>query len=46
MTSAYATWKRQDPARQARIRAALERIGSSKSLSRDTGEMVSRLLGA
>ena len=44
MTTAFATWKRYDPARRARIRAALERIGSSEPLSRDTGEMVSRLL--
>ena len=44
MTTAYATWKRYDPVRRARIRAALERIGSSEPLSRDTGEMVSRLL--
>ncbi len=45
MTGAFATWKRYDPARQARIRAALERIMAAPDLSRDTGEMVSRLLG-
>ncbi len=45
MTSAFATWRRYDPARQAHIRRALERIGSTRGLSRDTTEMVSRLLG-
>jgi len=45
MTTAFETWRRYDADRQAMMRAALERIGATAGLSRDTGEMVSRLLG-
>jgi aminopeptidase N len=46
MCSAFETWRRYDPARQALIRAQLERLAAVPGLSRDTGEMVSRILGA
>jgi len=46
MSSAFETWKRYDADRQELIRAALERIIDSDGLSRDTGEMVSRILAA
>ena len=45
MISAFSTWRRYDPDRQAKARAALERIAATPGLSRDTTEMVSRLLG-
>ncbi|MDU8911125.1 aminopeptidase N [Aestuariicoccus sp. MJ-SS9] len=45
MCSAFQTWKRYDAARQALIRAELERIMAKPKLSRDTGEMVGRILG-
>ncbi|MDQ7069516.1 MAG: aminopeptidase N [Rhodobacterales bacterium] len=44
MTSAFSTWKRYDAERQALMRAALGRITATKGLSRDTSEMVGRLL--
>ena len=46
MTAAFETWKRFDVDRQARIKSALNRIQSSANLSRDTGEMVGRILSA
>ncbi|TMV07945.1 aminopeptidase N [Ruegeria sediminis] len=46
MCSAFQTWKRYDAGRQAMIRAQLERIASAPDLSRDTTEMISRILGA
>jgi aminopeptidase N len=45
MCAAFETWRRYDPARQAHARAALERILATPDLSRDTTEMVSRILG-
>jgi aminopeptidase N len=45
MCSAFETWRRFDPDRQALIRAQLERILATPNLSRDTTEMVSRILG-
>ncbi|MGY9046557.1 MAG: aminopeptidase N [Rhodobacterales bacterium] len=45
MCSAFQTWKRYDTDRQAKMKAALERIASQPKLSRDTTEMVSRILG-
>ena len=44
MTSAFSTWKRYDAERQALMRAALGRIAATEGLSRDTSEMVGRLL--
>jgi len=46
MCTAFQTWKRYDDARQALILTELERIKSTPGLSRDTNEMVSRILDA
>jgi len=45
MTSAFSTWKRYDADRQGMIRDALMRISKNPGLSKDSDEMVSRLLG-
>ncbi|WP_166416168.1 aminopeptidase N [Cochlodiniinecator piscidefendens] len=45
MSTTFETWKRYDADRQAQMRAALERIQSTPDLSRDTSEMVTRILG-
>ncbi|MEM0934907.1 MAG: aminopeptidase N [Pseudomonadota bacterium] len=45
MTTAFETWARYDADRQGQMRAALERIAATPDLSRDTTEMVSRILG-
>ena len=44
MTTVFETWQRYNPSRQAMMRAALLRIEAKPRLSRDTREMVSRLL--
>jgi aminopeptidase N len=46
MCSAFQTWTRYDADRQALIRTQLQRINSVDGLSRDTNEMVSRILEA
>ncbi|CUH86413.1 Aminopeptidase N [Phaeobacter sp. CECT 5382] len=46
MCTAFQTWKRYDSDRQSLIKAQLQRIASSGGLSRDTNEMVSRILNA
>jgi aminopeptidase N len=46
MCTAFQTWKRYDAPRQALIRQQLQRIKDTKGLSRDTNEMVSRILDA
>ncbi|TNF64685.1 MAG: aminopeptidase N [Rhodobacteraceae bacterium] len=46
MCSAFQTWTRYDAGRRAHARAALERILARDGLSRDTNEMVSRILAA
>jgi aminopeptidase N len=46
MCSAFQTWRRYDAERQSAIKAELERILATPNLSRDTHEMVSRILGA
>jgi aminopeptidase N len=46
MCSAFETWKRYDDHRQSLIRAQLERILATPGLSRDTTEMISRILAA
>ncbi|SIO22373.1 aminopeptidase N [Rhodovulum sp. ES.010] len=46
MSTAFETWTRYDSDRRARMRAAMERIAAREGLSRDMGEMISRLLGA
>ncbi|MCM2560811.1 aminopeptidase N [Lutimaribacter sp. EGI FJ00015] len=45
MCTAFETWARYDSTRQAHAKAALERILETPELSRDTTEMVSRILG-
>ncbi|MFU8883522.1 MAG: aminopeptidase N [Rhodobacterales bacterium] len=45
MCAAFETWTRYDPDRQTHSRAALTRILATPNLSRDTTEMVSRILG-
>ena len=44
MCAAYQTWKRYDDSRQGLIRTQLERIAGTENLSRDTSEMVTRIL--
>ncbi len=44
MTTLFETWHRYDADRQQMIAQALERIGGSDRASRDTGEMVGRML--
>ncbi|SFP06581.1 aminopeptidase N [Tranquillimonas alkanivorans] len=44
MTTLFETWHRYDADRQALMREALERIANTEGLSRDTGEMVGRIL--
>ncbi len=46
MCSAFQTWKRYDADRQALMRTHLIRIADTPNLSRDTTEMVSRILDA
>ena len=45
MTTMFETWARYDADRQGMIREALQRIARTPNLSRDTTEMVSRILG-
>jgi aminopeptidase N len=45
MSAVFETWSRWDTARQTAMRAALARIAATPDLSRDTAEMVARLLG-
>ncbi len=45
MCTAFETWRRYDAGRQALIRDELGRIMRTEGLSRDTAEMVSRILG-
>jgi aminopeptidase N len=45
MCSAFETWRRFDAGRQDLIKAHLKRIADTPDLSRDTSEMVSRILG-
>ena len=44
MCSAFETWRRFDPGRQALIRTELNRIKATPDLSRDTTEMINRIL--
>ena len=46
MCAAFQTWRRYDADRQGMMQEQLERIAALPGLSRDTGEMVSRILGA
>ena len=44
VVTAFDSFRRYDTARQAKMRAALERIAATPDLSRDTTEMVTRIL--
>ncbi len=44
MCSAFETWPRYDEARRAKAQAALARIAATPGLSRNTSEMVTRIL--
>ena len=46
MTTAFETWGRYDADRQALIQTELRRIAATPNLSRDSTEMVTRILGA
>ena len=45
MSTAFETWHRYDAPRQSRIKTELARIAATPKLSRDLGEMASRMLG-
>ncbi|MCV6598245.1 MAG: DUF3458 domain-containing protein, partial [Mangrovicoccus sp.] len=45
MTTLFETWRRYSPDRQAQMRGALERLRALPGLSRDSSEMVTRILG-
>ncbi|MCK0094009.1 aminopeptidase N [Yoonia sp. F2084L] len=45
MTTSFDTWRRYDTDRQDKMRAALTRIARTPDLSRDTAEIVTRILG-
>ncbi|KAF0674978.1 aminopeptidase N [Profundibacterium mesophilum] len=45
MSTMFETWRRYDADRQDMMRAALERLAAAPGVSRDTGEMVGRMLG-
>ncbi|RVV98792.1 aminopeptidase N [Mesobaculum littorinae] len=45
MTTLFETWHRYDADRRDMMRAALERIRATRGLSRDSAEMVGRILG-
>jgi aminopeptidase N len=44
MCSAFETWKRYDPNRQKLIKSQINRVLEAKSISKDTREMLSRLI--
>ncbi|WP_323763368.1 M1 family metallopeptidase [Marinovum sp.] len=46
MCALFQTWRRYDATRQGHAKAALERIAATPDLSRDTTEMVTRMLAA
>ncbi len=45
MSTAFETWRRYDAGRQCQVQAELRRIQAVPGLSRDLGEMVTRMLG-
>jgi len=45
MSAVFKTWRRYDADRQGLMREALERIAATPNLSRDSAEMVGRILG-
>ncbi len=45
LASAFSTWRMLEPGRRALAQAMLERITAKEGLSRDTGEVVGKMLG-
>jgi aminopeptidase N len=45
MTTAFETWRRYDEGRQEQMRDVLKTLAKTAGLSRDTSEMVGRMLG-
>ena len=45
MSTVFGSWRRYDAERQAKMKAALERIRDTPDLSKNTAEMVGKLLG-
>jgi aminopeptidase N len=45
LAGAFETWRRYDAGRQAAIRAELDRIAGAPGLSKDTADIVGRILG-
>ncbi|EJW10194.1 Membrane alanine aminopeptidase N [Rhodovulum sp. PH10] len=45
MMTAFRSWRALEPARRAKARAAIERVGAAASLSRDLADIVQRSLG-
>jgi aminopeptidase N len=45
ISTAFDTWKRYDAGRQSKMRGALQKIAATPNLSRDTTEIVTRILG-
>ena len=45
LASAFSSWRMLEPGRQALARAMLERIAAKEGLSRDTSEVVGKMLG-
>jgi aminopeptidase N len=46
LAGTFETWRRYDAERQAAMRAAMERLAAAPGLSKDTADIVNRLLGA
>jgi len=46
LSSAFETWRRYDPARQDLMYAQMQRLAATPDLSRDTSEMIERILSA
>ncbi len=46
VAGAFETWRRYSPERQALMQAEMKRVLASKTLSKDMGEIVGRVLGA
>jgi len=45
LASAFSSWRMQEPGRQALAQAMLEKIAGKEGLSRDTSEVVGKMLG-
>lgn len=45
LTTAFESWRQYAPERQAQMKAEMERVAATPDLSRNTAEMISRILG-